>query len=133
MRHRVFISHSARDQQLASAFRKVLEESGVAVAMADDVPVGSEWRKSIQSAIRRVDVVLVLLSRQAAVAGSWIGYEIGVAEALGKPVIVLADDNLPRGDLPADMAAWPVLAVDTKHPLRAAREVLAAIEALQAA
>ena len=133
MRQRVFISHSGRDNQLAAALRKVLEDAGVDVMTTVDATAGSEWRKATQGAIRRVDAVLVLLSRQAVVSGSWIGYEMGVAEALGKPMIVLADDRLPRAELPTDITAWPVIPMDSAHPGRAAMEALAAISALQAA
>jgi nucleoside 2-deoxyribosyltransferase len=120
----IFISHSARDRSIAAAIEHELEKLGFDVFNpANDIRAGDRWSDAIKSGIRRADMVIVLVASPEAAGTSWIGYELGVAEALGKPVLVLASNTNPLSTLPVDLLASRVLSFDPRMLEAAARVV----------
>ena len=87
----VFLSHSASDEQLARkvvAHTQPLEVS--TYIYEDDPQAGSELAKKLEDQIRRSDVLLVLLTRNSEHRPS-VHTEIGIAKALGKPIIPVVE------------------------------------------
>ena len=84
---------------------------------------GENWRDVIQGAIRAVDLVVVVVESTDGAASSWVSYEIGMAEALRKPVVILASHNFAPSDLPDDLAAYRVLSFDPRDMDLAARDI----------
>jgi hypothetical protein len=68
--------------------------------------------------------LIVLMTTPQSGESSWMAYEAGVAEALGKPIMVLLPSKYPVAELPADVAAGQVLDFDPKAPEGAAREIV---------
>lgn len=129
---RIFISYGQRDSKLAHAIERELKELGIdAFDSPKEILAGASWRSAIQAAIRRSDaIVLVLASPQPEGAG-WMGYELGLAEALGKSIVVLASDDLRDNELPVDLASSPMIRIDAASPKIAARDLADSLSSLQ--
>ncbi len=123
-RPRLFLSHSARDASAAALLEEWLERLGYETFNPTrDVLAGDDWRLSVQAAIRKADVVLQLVASPESAAASWMAYEAGMAEALGKKLVLLVPEPLSLAQIPSDLAGRLVLRLDTRTPERTAREV----------
>jgi nucleoside 2-deoxyribosyltransferase len=127
-RQSVFVSYSHRDAALARSVEKVLKSVGIDSFTAREVAPGEDWRKSIQAAIKRSDA-LVLIASPDALSSSWASYETGVAEALGKHVMVLLSNRHSVTELPEEIALGQVVNFDPQAPERAARDIVARLAA----
>src|ERR1700752_3312284 len=86
----VFISYRNRDAKLAERFASALKHLGFdALDPTRDLRPGESWRRAIQSAIKRSDAVIMVALTPHGLSSSWMAYEAGVAEALGKRVVLL--------------------------------------------
>lgn len=120
----VFLSYSARDKDVARQVESELERLGFrAFNPMRDLKVGEDWRKGIQAAIKHSDALVLLVASPESAASSWMAYEAGMAEALGKPVMFLLPSKYPITELPAEFVAGPIVEFDPKAPKRAAREI----------
>jgi len=129
----VFLSSSARDSALTARVEVALEGLGFdAFNPMNDLRPGDDWRKSIQAAIRRSEALLLVVASPDAAASSWMAYETGVAEALGKQVILLVPEIYPFAQLPPDLRAQKVLRLDPHRPDRTARDVAERLTAADA-
>jgi nucleoside 2-deoxyribosyltransferase len=120
----VFISSSNRDAGLVERFEAALKHAGVNTSnpMRESTQ-GKDWRKSIQSAIKSADAVIVLALAPQSLSASWTSYETGVAEALGKRVMLLLPNRNSVAELPADFASTQIVEFDPKSPENAARDI----------
>jgi len=86
---RVFLSHGARDANLTAAIGRALRRHGVE---AFDVFQGHREaryvRQTVKAAIRRADGFVLVLGAPDTATSSWASYELGMAEALSKPVLL---------------------------------------------
>ena len=135
MTTKVFISYAHKDAALVNKFERELvkifsDESGRKMQQfglwfdpGKGVPAGQNWRDSIKAQIKDSDKVLVVITDTYAAANSWMGYEVGAAEALNKPILTLASDRIPISDLPEDLISGQIVQFDSDAPERAAREV----------
>lgn len=122
---RVFLSHSRRDADLAAGIARELRKRGVEpFDVFEDVASGEDWRQTIKQAIRRADGFVLVVGAPEVTSSSWAGYELGIAEALGKPILVLLSHNRTVGELLFDMSELPVLSFDPEQPEQAAREIV---------
>ena len=122
---RVFLSHSRRDADLAAGIARELRRRGIEpFDVLDNVTAGEDWRQTIKSAIRRADGFVLIVSTPEAVSTSWASYELGMAEALGKQILLLLSHNYTIAELPLDMAGLPIVPFDPAHPQLAAHEVV---------
>ncbi|HEX3558000.1 MAG TPA: toll/interleukin-1 receptor domain-containing protein [Pyrinomonadaceae bacterium] len=94
MSYRVFISHSAKDTELAKDLARRLEEAGVeALAFINKEETNEaacEMKLLIQMYVQSADEVIVLLTDNSA-DSPWVRYEMGAADGLDKrltPVVV---------------------------------------------
>src|SRR6267154_1418725 len=90
---RVFLSYSRKDQVIAVALRKALEEGGVEVFRdIDDTFVGEEWWVRLMELIARADAIIFLLSPESARSPT-CAKEVDHAQGQGKRILsaVLAD------------------------------------------
>ncbi|MHB8786163.1 MAG: toll/interleukin-1 receptor domain-containing protein [Thauera sp.] len=84
----IFISHSSRDRQAATAMAARLRAQGYASLFldfdpADGIPAGHDWEREIYARLRGCDGVVVLCSADS-MASDWCFAEIVYARALGK-------------------------------------------------
>lgn len=95
----VFISYASGDRSFVDKILKNLRSRGL-VGDRDEVVVpekilvpGSSIREALREAIQSASKVIVIWSGES-VGSQWVNYEIGMAEALGKPITVL----VPMGE-----------------------------------
>jgi nucleoside 2-deoxyribosyltransferase len=124
-RYRVFVSHTRRGAHLAADIARELRKHKVEpLDVVESIGPGEDLRRAVKSAIRRADAFVVMLTAPEAAASSWIGYELGMAEALGKPILLLLSHNHSTSQLPDDMAGLRTVAFNTAQPGQAAREIV---------
>lgn len=124
-KHSVFLSYSMRDRDIAARFENALERLGLQAFNPErEVRAGEDWRKSIQLAMKRSHALVLLVTTPHSAASSWMPYEAGMAEALGKPIIALLSSKYPIGELPADIPVGEVVEFDPDKPEQAAREIV---------
>jgi hypothetical protein len=91
----VFVSYASKDrvwlekvlEQLRK--RKVLSIEDKIFPDRKSISGGENFREATRTAISAADTVLVLWS-PAAVESKWVNYELGMADALGKHLVVVA-------------------------------------------
>jgi nucleoside 2-deoxyribosyltransferase len=129
----VFISYGQRDAGLAQQVEAALKNSGLkAFHPTREIRRGEDWRKSIQSAIKSADAVIVLAPTPQNLSSSWTSYETGIAEALGKRLMLLLPNTNSAADLPADFASTQIVEFDPHSPELAAHDIAARLGVLQA-
>src|SRR5918992_1159564 len=93
MSYRVYISHSAKDSELAKDLSNRLAKEGIEATFTpspDITDSSSGMRAMIQQRVRESDEVIVLLTNNAA-DSYWVSYGMGVADSMDKrqtPVVV---------------------------------------------
>lgn len=94
---KVFVSYSNRDAAVAEKIAHALQ--GVQTPRKwktfldrKDIGAGEDIRKSLYANLQTSDAILVVAASPDAVSNSWVSYEIGMAEGLNKPIIVLTSN-----------------------------------------
>lgn len=89
-----FISHAIKDEPLLLPAIHYLRDYFQAnfFLCADSIPSGSDWQKTIDRALHQQDIFVVLLSK-AVLASHFCSFEIGMAYALKKPIVILSLDG----------------------------------------
>ena len=122
---RVFLSHSTRDAKLAAGIARELRKHGIEpLDMFESGAPAEDFRQITKSAIRRADGFVLVLGTPESASSSWVSYELGMAEALGKPILLMLSHNHTAGQLPSDLAGLPIVSFDPKQPGSAGREVV---------
>lgn len=125
----VFISYSNRDAGLAEQLASSLARLGLrTLDPTRAIAPGGNWRKEIQAAIKQSDA-LILIASPEVLASSWVLYEAGAAEALGKRVVVLLPDKHSIAELPKEISVRQVVGFDPRSPERAAQDIAARLAA----
>jgi hypothetical protein len=96
---------------------------------AKEVRPGEDWGKAIQPAIKQSDALVMVALTPQTLSSSWMAYEAGIAEALGKRVMLLLPNKYPVTELPADFASTPIVEIDPQAPERAAHDVASRLAA----
>lgn len=95
MPYKVFISHSAKDNDLARDLARRLQETGSQPFLVEETAAsGSNFAGTLEHGLKASDEVIVLLT-ESSVNSAWVMSEIGAASSLRKritPVIVGAPD-----------------------------------------
>ncbi|MEW6366291.1 MAG: toll/interleukin-1 receptor domain-containing protein [Acidobacteriota bacterium] len=78
MMKRIFLSHAARDHQMASKLAGRLREEGFDVFLQEELPAGANFALEVGRKLEKADIMVVLLSPDA-VASSWVQREIEYA------------------------------------------------------
>jgi hypothetical protein len=97
------------DAYYPSVYKPGLETAGFIVQRADDIYTPQPIIKDIQELIVRADLILCDMSGR----NPNVFYELGLAHAIGRPVILVCD-NL--NDVPFDLRHIRVIAYDCKMP-----------------
>jgi hypothetical protein len=99
-RPRWFISAPA-GIELGPLLAGLQRRGGAPYVLSDVAPLGANILQSVQQAIATADRVLVVLAGEAASLNSV--FEAGMAAALGKPLVIVAD---PQVRVPSDLAGF---------------------------
>jgi hypothetical protein len=113
MTSKVFVSYALKDRKLAEAAKKELEKRGhvsddTVFVDVQDVPVGEDIRQFLKSKIEASDALVVVLT-DAAASSQWINYEVGLADALGKRIIVVTGKEPKDQRLLANLSSYQTL------------------------
>lgn len=89
----IFISHSSKDNDIATEMRVLLEKEGYRSIFLDfnpemGIPAGRDWEQELYAQLRASQAVIVLCS-DASMQSNWCFAEITHAKALGKQVFPL--------------------------------------------
>lgn len=129
---RVFLSHSSRDREEASALRQWLIDQGFEAPFLDFDPAtgiapGAKWEQVLYRELERSQAILLLLTAHWQ-ASKWCFAEFTQARALGKPVLPVIAGPLQEdtGALPSDVQAVNLL-TDREANLDRLRRQLATI------
>ena len=123
---RIFLSYLQRDSRLAGELTIALRKMGVdSFQTGLTISAGNMWSTAIDEGIRRADAVVVLLSSPEAARSSWIGYEVGFAQGLGKTVVLLRSIDWSVADYPTDLQHLRMIDLDPKSPEKTARALMA--------
>lgn len=98
----VFLSHPVRTD--TSVIRRLLEREGVSVRSDEDVEPGANVRASLIEGMQKADAVVAVLGDR--LKNSNVFYQMGLADAMGKPVLVVSIGAL---DPVSDLALFPYL------------------------
>jgi nucleoside 2-deoxyribosyltransferase len=100
MQHKIFISSSVRDSDLAHDLAKRLDKAGLkAITPAENIDAGENIKSKIKEELRKADEVIVILTNNS-LDSQWLLFEMGYATSLDKHVTPLIQgvepDELPE-------------------------------------
>lgn len=105
MTERIFLSYRREDRSLAKRIQKRLGEllkSGSANVVVIDglkaATIGEDVRESIKTAIGSSNTVVFVTSANSA-KSPWMNYEAGLADALGKKIVVVGKEGMGKSTL----------------------------------
>jgi nucleoside 2-deoxyribosyltransferase len=114
MAKKLFLSYSIQDKgKIAAVVQKIRQqrspqdEEMTVVDPSTELSYGDEIRAQIRKNIQDADAVVVVWTSSSA-NSSWVNYEAGMADALGKEIIVVRpDESAP--ELPVNLQSVRVL------------------------
>lgn len=125
----LFLSHATSDAAIISEIRSRLAAVGVGVYTAEhDVRAGHSVHDKIDQAIRRCDVMVVLLTK-AGNDSSYVHQEIGFAKRAGKLIIPVVTPEVARAGL-GMLEGIEYIVVDENDPSSALHVLSGRIEQL---
>jgi nucleoside 2-deoxyribosyltransferase len=103
MTEKIFVSYAHEDRELAKNVEHQLREYGILttedvdiVDPLDELKGGENIRDAVRSQMKAADMVVIIASKNS-VNSKWVNYEAGMASALEKPVVILAEPGLDKG------------------------------------
>jgi len=114
----VITSWDAAGRRIHDTVNRALQELGIKTYDLRDVPAGASLTNAITAAIREADFVVADVTRQ----NPNVLYEIGYANALEKPTILLVDGTT-KEEMPSDLTGLSYLTYDSKN-LRSLQEYI---------
>jgi nucleotide-binding universal stress UspA family protein len=118
MTEKVFVSYTHQDREVLHKVEKLLERHGIVkggdVEIVDPVKelkVGDDIRRAIRDQIKSADIVVIVTS-ESKVESQWVNYEAGMADALGKPIVVVGRKGIGKSSLLANLADAKVIEIE---------------------
>lgn len=119
MSKKVFISYAWNDQHLARNTIRQLFNKGwlsnddlTSIESPEESNKADYIRHQIKERIRKSDIVILVWSTQAA-KSPWVQYEVGMAQAVERPILIAwADNSAP--ELPAEIKENQVVRLDAE-------------------
>jgi hypothetical protein len=116
---KVFISYAWNDQHLAqNTIRQLCKKGWLSnddltnIDSPEESNKGDYIRNQIKERIQKSDIVILVWSKQAA-KSPWVQYEVGMAQALDRPILIAwADDSAP--ELPTEIEENQVVRLDAE-------------------
>jgi len=107
----VFISHSARDADIAKRIAEGLQSRGLSLWLdTEQLKPGEAWEREIQKALWDSKYVLLLFSPSSSSVSKWQQYEWQTAleSAWANPAKRLVGVAVDEAETPAFLSSWPV-------------------------
>lgn len=89
---KIFISYSRKDEAVAHLLAYILREKKIECLIDRELRAGDKFDSRLQQMIRESDLLLILLSKNAA-NSAWVNQEIGFATAHGKLIWPISIDK----------------------------------------
>jgi DNA-binding NarL/FixJ family response regulator len=113
-RRRVFVSYSFPDRDLAELIKDSMRSTANFMSLLElpepEAWLGQDARNVIQRQIAQSDSFILLWTIDAA-QSPWVQYELGVANALNKPIVIV-DAGGASTDLPGELYQAPRVRLD---------------------
>jgi len=91
----IFISHSSRNNDMATKIAEGLRDAGFNVWLdLDSIPDGSRWLAEIQRGVEECGALLILMSKEAR-KSHWVEREALLAMELRKPLFMALIEDVP--------------------------------------
>lgn len=118
--HKVFISYSTKNGDIALKMRYALEQNGLKCWMAPrDIPSGTVYIDAIADAIRSTKIVVLVFSKFSQ-ESKYVNNEINMAYSHDKPILsVNIDDSMPKEDMEyyLKVTQWLPISPDSEKDL----------------
>lgn len=107
----VFLCHSSGDKEVVRLLNKRLTADGIETWLDEDKLLpGQDWRREIYKAVRKVDAVIVCLSRastgKAGYVQKEIKYALDIAEEQPEGAIFIIPLRLEGCEVPSRLSQW---------------------------
>ncbi|WP_411728018.1 toll/interleukin-1 receptor domain-containing protein [Methyloglobulus sp.] len=121
MPEKIFVSYSHQDGKYLDGLKEVLQKHGVIegdeVSIIDPYSgvfaVGEDIRESIKREIQSASKVVIIYTSNTE-SSQWVNYEIGMADALDKPMIVVGARGSGKTTLLSSLKHINLIEVDEK-------------------
>ena len=119
MTTKVFVSYAYQDKELAENAKHELATKGHLPADTvffdvQDISDGESIRQKLRSEIGEADAVVLVMSEHAE-ESQWINYEAGLADALGKKILVVATKGSGETALLANLADYQQIEIEASN------------------
>ena len=121
---KIFLSHAWNDRDRAQQLAQTLAGSGYVVSF-DNVPITADWASSIKRSLEEASKVVVLISPNS-VSNANVHFELGVAAALNKPIIMVDTSGDAPSVLSSNWAKSSVVVVDGSKNFEGVADTVAA-------
>jgi len=116
MTTKVFVSYAATDKALAETAKHELATKGhvpsdTVFFDVQEITAGENIRQRLRSEIEAADAVVLVMTEQAETS-QWINYEAGLADALGKKILVVGAKTTGKTGLLASLADYQRIEID---------------------
>ena len=121
MAEKIFVSYSHKDKNYLEGLKEVLIEHGI--VEGDEVSIidpfsgvfstGEDIRESIKREIQSASKVVIIHTSNTN-SSQWVNYEVGMADALGKPIIVVGTRGSGKTTLLSSLEHIQMIEVDEK-------------------
>lgn len=126
----VFLSHASLDRELVNRVASAVRGAGVELFLVEDESrAGVDVHQRIQSALRKCDVVVALLTVNG-MQSSYVQQEIGFAKSAGKLIVPIVTEDARHGDL-AMLSGIEYILIDPTAPGVALENLFARTSALR--
>ena len=124
-KHKVFISYSTKNSEVANKIRYALEQNGLPCWIAPrNIQPGTVYIDAIADAIRSTKIVVLVFS-EFSQASKYVNNEINMAYSYNKPLLsVNIDDSLPKEDMEyyLKVTQWLPISPNSKEDLKSVVE-----------
>ena len=116
MTGKVFISYAHQDREFAENVMHALTAKGhfapeTVFSDLQHISAGEDTSRRVRSEIEAADAVVLVMSEHAATS-PWINYEAGLADALGKKILVVGAKGVGEVALLAKLAAYQQIEIE---------------------
>jgi len=119
MAERIFVSYSHEDRKYIDGLKEILQKHGVVegneISIIDPFSVvfsaGEDIRETIKKEIQSASKVVIIYTSNSD-SSQWVNYEVGMADALNKPVIVVGTRGSGKTTLLSSLKHIQLIEID---------------------
>jgi hypothetical protein len=127
----VFISYDYQNRDFANKLAISLEEQGMKSFLSgNDFRTGGNWLEGLKDHVKTADGFVLVMPAATSVSSNSTFFEVGVARAFGKKVVVVVPDieKVDRSNIPMDIANTIVIDAAKQSLKSVATTVVGAVD-----